>query len=130
MYTNDCGVTCGLLHDIGNPPFGHAGELAISTWFHKRFPGNGGFAKFAKSLTEPSSVLEPNQLARDFWQFEGNAQTLRLVSKLQVMDDLYGLNLTYGTLSASYVSIQPRRIRPIAPGKKPRNLDTLPQNPK
>jgi dGTPase len=32
--------------------------------------------------------------------FEGNAQTLRLVTKLQLLNDDYGLNLTYGTLSA------------------------------
>jgi dGTPase len=81
--------TCGLIHDLGNPPFGHSGEDAIREWFKTRFPDKEEFAK----------RLPPN-LAQDFILFEGNAQTLRLVSKLQVLADYKGLNLTYGTLSA------------------------------
>lgn len=72
----------GLAHDIGNPPFGHQGEKAIQQWFkdHER-----------KSETEVHS---------DFKQFNGNAQSFRLLTRLQILNDNYGLNLTCATLSA------------------------------
>lgn len=78
--------SASLIHDIGNPPFGHAGEKAISKWFDKYFV-NG---------TKGLSYAE----IRDFTQFEGNAQALRIVCRLQYLLDEYGLNLTYATLAS------------------------------
>jgi len=77
-------ATCGLLHDIGNPPFGHFGETAIRAWF-----------KASKLLPQM-----PDQYAKDLENFEGNAQTIRLVARLQVLADFRGLNLTAATTSA------------------------------
>jgi dGTPase len=93
-------ATCGLIHDLGNPPFGHAGELAIGDWFRRQ-------EKVAPDLFsdfnpgEGSSTPAQSQYALDFLNFEGNAQTQRLLSRLQVLADDFGLNLTCGTLSAS-----------------------------
>lgn len=39
------------------------------------------------------------QQRADFENFEGNAQTLRIVSKLQLLNDEYGVNFTYATLA-------------------------------
>lgn len=69
----------GLAHDLGNPPFGHQGEIAIQQWFND---GNAG------------------KIDIDFQKFDGNAQTFRLLTCLQVLNDQFGLNLTVGTLAA------------------------------
>jgi len=79
----------GLVHDIGNPPFGHQGEAAIQTWFRENEP------KVFNRGTGVDGVLR-----QDFLKFEGNAQTFRLVTLLQFQGDDTGLNLTYGTLAA------------------------------
>lgn len=78
----------GLAHDLGNPPFGHQGEFAIQSWFQD----NGEAVLDDPELTEA--------MKQDFLKFEGNAQTLRLLTRLQVLNDNYGLNLTYATLAA------------------------------
>lgn len=72
----------GLAHDLGNPPFGHQGEASMQQWFAAR-------AKVDESDIEP-----------DFLSFDGNAQTFRLLTRLQVLNDHFGLNLTVATLAA------------------------------
>lgn len=72
-----------LAHDIGNPPFGHAGEFAIRHWFQD----NG--LKLA---------LESQNEINDFKLFEGNAQGFRVVTTVENSYEMGGLRLTYATL--------------------------------
>lgn len=82
----------GLIHDIGNPPFGHFGESAIREWFRWNLP----------KLTykgQPVTKLLSKQMLADFYNFEGNAQALRLLTKLHFLVDENGMNLTYALLN-------------------------------
>ncbi|KGE19145.1 deoxyguanosinetriphosphate triphosphohydrolase [Paenibacillus wynnii] len=81
----------GLIHDLGNPPYGHFGEAAIQKYFKSWFDTNEGKVIEAK-LGE--------QRASDFTRFEGNAQTFRLLSKLNNLKDEYGYNLSAATLAS------------------------------
>ena len=74
----------GLAHDLGNPPFGHQGEIAMQEWFKDHI------------ADQPEHEVDEE----DFLQFDGNAQTFRLLTRLQVLNDEFGLNLTLGTLAA------------------------------
>jgi dGTPase len=75
-----------LAHDIGNPPFGHAGEYAIRDWFDQAY------------FSQPNSFSD-SQWA-DLRQFEGNAQGLRILSRLDYHPNDGGMRLTYATLGA------------------------------
>lgn len=72
-----------LAHDIGNPPFGHSGEEAISELFHSK-----------EFIHQYGDILTASEL-KDLQSFEGNAQGLRILTH-----NLEGLKLTYATLGA------------------------------
>lgn len=108
VYPQDFGAivaAAGLAHDLGNPPFGHAGEEAIRCWFATSAVGQTLLAQ-----------LDPAEQA-DFLNFEGNAQGFRLLTRLQTPDNRGGLQLTCATLGA--FSKYPRAAwwpKPVAAG--------------
>lgn len=75
----------GLVHDLGNPPFGHYGEEIIKAWF--RNPAN------------PCAAMLTAEERRDFSFYDGNAQTIRILSRLQFLKDRHGINFCFGTLA-------------------------------
>ncbi len=92
LHAHDLGAMVAaacLAHDMGNPPFGHAGEDAIRLWFQS--------SSLGQLLL---SGLQPEQ-RDDFLRFEGNAQGFRLAVRLQNPDNYGGLQLTCATLACA-----------------------------
>ena len=73
-------AAASLAHDLGNPPFGHAGEDALSDFFRA-------------NLSFQEQVSEADW--EDMIKFEGNAQGFRILNQRE-----YGLKLTVATLGA------------------------------
>ena len=76
-------AAASLAHDLGNPPFGHAGENAISDFFREH-----------PMSPELKSMVDDRQW-EDLIHFEGNAQGFRIMNK-----NRYGLKLTAASLGA------------------------------
>ena len=83
----DCVGAASLAHDLGNPPFGHAGEDAIREFF-ARHRDSAWCAAFTP--TQQGDLLE----------FEGNALALRLATRRAGPLSPHGLDLTCATLGA------------------------------
>lgn len=79
-----------LLHDLGNPPFGHFGEAAIQEW------AQNNLSEIAPADVRRDAVFD--SLMADFKEFDGNPQGFRVITKLHTETDRYSLNLTYATL--------------------------------
>ena len=108
----------GLGHDLGNPPFGHQGEAAIGTWFRRR---ETWIFSHQKQGGEPLVEPIPHDYQSEFTEFDGNPQSLRLLSKLQTHIDGIGLDLTAATLAAGLkypVSFANKGKRSNPTGKK------------
>ena len=92
----------GLLHDLGNPPFGHFGEDVIKNWFSDFFnedskENNKLNYSILKSEEKENMITEEEKC--DFKYFDGNAQGIRILSRLQLLNDEFGANLTLATLA-------------------------------
>ena len=90
---SDVLLCAGLIHDIGNPPFGHFGEYAVREWFGAHL---GELTLEGQKVTE---LLSEWQI-QDLCHFEGNAQSLRLLSKTPYLGRMQGFNLTCGVLAS------------------------------
>lgn len=81
----------GVLHDIGNPPFGHACERTINNFFA---------SKEIQSKLNNAGLLSTDSYFNDLLVFDGNAQSLRIATKLLSFDNKKGASLSAAVLGS------------------------------
>lgn len=81
-------AAAALAHDIGNPPFGHAGEDAFRFWFRE--------SPYAQRFQERLSDTQRSE----FTDFEGNAQGFRILVRGRSPGEPGGMQLTAAVLGA------------------------------
>lgn len=116
--------TAGLVHDLGNPPFGHFGETIIKEFFKGLFKDvvnngenkdkffifnldtkkledcdNENLKSTKNILSEKQHIISWDELI-DLCSYDGNAQTFRILTKLNYMKDEKSFNLTLPTLAS------------------------------
>lgn len=84
----------GLLHDLGNPPFGHVGEEIIRDWFKENLKN---IYCLNREDEKPVSELLNKKQVLDLENFEGNAQAFRILSKARYQSEI---NLPCSIMSA------------------------------
>lgn len=100
--------SAALLHDIGNPPFGHFGEEAIKDFFKQNFDSLSFIVYSENGATETKKIGDffVKRLKRyewmknDFTRFDGNAQSFRIATKTQLYKPGHSLELTGSVLGA------------------------------
>ncbi|WP_241749464.1 dGTP triphosphohydrolase [Teichococcus aerophilus] len=103
-----------LAHDIGNPPFGHAGEAAIAAFMETWLPE----ARRTTGL----------ELDEDLRFFDGNAQGFRILTRSDGYRERGGLKLTFASLGAfikyPWGATDPRAEKHGVPGAKFNRFET------
>ena len=95
----------GLVHDIGNPPFGHSSEKAIQSWFSAQkkllLKELGGIDTDSLINGDIKDKVSKNARIQDFLNFDGNVQGFRILTHLQSIYDYYGYHLTSALLATT-----------------------------
>lgn len=90
---SDVLLCAGLVHDIGNPPFGHFGEYSIREWFQNNI-------HTLQVGDRPVTQILSKWQIQDLLHFEGNAQSIRLLSKTPYLGAYNGFDLSYRVLGS------------------------------